>query len=132
MSAREETLKLRLELLKLRATMERTELRAAMLDLRASTQGVRRIAALAGGLGAGGGKLGSIVALLSQQPWLAALALRAWRAVRHHPLAGAALVAAAAAALAWQRSSRAEPQPAAPSARTGPDTEPPARSANKP
>jgi hypothetical protein len=125
MSARSETLELRLELLKLRAELERAELRAALIEIRQTTQGVRRVASLASGLGAAvagsraGGGLAWVAGVLSQRPWLAAIALRAWRMLRRHPLAGAALVAGATAAIVWMRSSATDESRAAPVAQGG-------------
>lgn len=108
MSARTQTLPLRLELLKLRAELERAELRAALAEVRQATAGVRRVASLASGVGAavvagGGGSFASLLGAVSGRPWLIALALRALRGLRRHPLAGAALLAAAAAAIVWLR-----------------------------
>ncbi len=107
MSARTQTLQLRLELLKVRAELERAELRAALAEVRQATAGVRRVASLASRAGAAvaAGEGGGVAALLGAivgRPWLAALALRALRSVRRHPLAGVALVAAAAA-IVWLR-----------------------------
>jgi hypothetical protein len=121
MSVRAETLQLRLELLKLRAELERAELRAALAEVRQVTAGVRRVASLASGIGAavvagGGGGFASLASAVSGRPWLIALVLRALRVLRRHPLAGAALGAAAAAAIVWLRAAargaaQAEPGP---------------------
>jgi hypothetical protein len=126
MSARTETLQLRLELLKLRAEVERAELRAALADVRRATAGVRRVASLASGVGAavvagGGGGLASLLGAVSGRPWLIALALRALRGLRRHPLAGAALVAGAAAAIVWLRAPVRGAAPAEPRDRTPPE-----------
>lgn len=133
MNARAETLHLRLELLKLRAELERAELRAALADFRQSTAGVRRVASLASGIGAavaGGGAgggfgslLGALAGVVSGRPWLVAIALRAVRSLRRHPLAGAALIAAAAAAVAWLRTQRKVAAPAGASAEPAPQTD---------
>lgn len=121
MSARSQTLALRLEALKLRAEVEREQLRAALAEVRQSTAGVRRLASLASGVGAAvsagaGGPLAPLLGAVTGRPWLVALALRALRSARRHPLAAAALVAAAA--FVWQR---APARPAAPGDRTPPE-----------
>lgn len=108
MSGRTETLALRLEVLKLRAELERAELRAALAEVRRATAGARRVASLASGVGAAvvageGGGFASLLGAVSGRPWLIALALRALRNLRRHPLAGAALATAAAAAIVWLR-----------------------------
>lgn len=108
MSARTQTLQLRLELLKTRAELERAELRAALAEVRRATAGVRRFASLASGVGAAvaagsGGGFASLLGAVSGRPWVIALALRALRSLRRHPLAGAALAAAVAAAVVWRR-----------------------------
>jgi hypothetical protein len=126
MSARTETLPLRLELLKLRAELERAELRAALAEVRQATAGVRRVASLASGVGAavvagGGGGFASLLGAVSGRPWLIALALRALRSLRRHPLAGAALVAGAAAAIVWLRTPARGAAPAEPRDRTPPE-----------
>ncbi|MFZ5540151.1 MAG: hypothetical protein ACOY5V_10465, partial [Pseudomonadota bacterium] len=65
MSARTETLELRLEMLKLRAELERAELRAALADVRRATAGARRAASMVSRVGeavvAGGGDVGHTV-----------------------------------------------------------------------
>jgi hypothetical protein len=130
MSAREETLQLRLELLKLRAEVERAELRAALAEVRQATAGVRRVASLASGVGAAvvagrGGGIASLLGAVSARPWLAALALRGLRSLARHPVAGAMLVAAAAASIAWLRTSSAGA--AAPAAADATDRTPPGK-----
>jgi hypothetical protein len=122
MSARKETLQLRIELLKLRAEVERAEVRAALAEVRQATAGVRRVASLATGVGAAvvagrGGGIASLLGAVSGRPWLAALALRGVRSLVRHPIAGVMLMAAAAAAIAWLRTSSANAAaPAAPDA----------------
>jgi hypothetical protein len=100
--------RLRLEALRMRAEIERTELAAALGDLRARTATLRHLASVAGNTlgamqGSGGGAsswLTLATRVLGQKPWVAVLAAGAMRLGRHHPLA---LVAALAAVLVGAR-----------------------------
>jgi hypothetical protein len=100
--------RLRLEALRMRAEIERTELAAALGDLRARTATLRHLASVAGNtLGVVQGSTGGATnwlalasRLLGNKPWVAVLAAGAWRLGRHHPLA---LVAALAAVLVGAR-----------------------------
>jgi hypothetical protein len=118
MSARAETLQLRLELLKVRAELERAELRAALAEVRRATAGARRAASIASRIGeavvAGGGGLAPLLGTVAGHPWLVAFALRALRLLRRHPLAGAALAAAVVAAIIRRRMSARGTTPAQP------------------
>lgn len=107
-------------MLKLRAELERAELRAALADVRRATAGARRAASMVSRVGeavvAGGGGLVPLFGAVAGRPWLVALALRALRLARRHPLASAALAAAAAAAILARRmptrgATPAEPAP---------------------
>lgn len=111
--------RLRLEALRMRAEIERTELAAALGDLRARTATLRHLASVAGNtLGAMQGSSGGASSwlalatrLLGQKPWVAVLAAGAVRLGRHHPLALAAALAAVlvGARLRAQRRSDSSP-----------------------
>jgi hypothetical protein len=100
--------RLRLEALRMRAEIERTELAAALGDLRARTATLRQLASAAGntlgvvqgGVGGASSWLALATRLLGQKPWVAVLAAGALRLGRHHPLA---LIAALAAVLVGTR-----------------------------
>ena len=124
MTARRETLRLRLELLRMRAQIERAEIAAAMVDLQVSTRRIRQIGAVAGRLGAAarggtGGWLGQIVGAISQRPWIAAVVVGVMRSARRHPWLALAAVGAVviAARWPWRR-----PEPA-PESEPGADTD---------
>lgn len=104
-------------MLKLRAELERAQLRAALAEVRRATVGVRRAASMASRIGeaiVGGGGLAPLLGTVAGHPWLVALALRALRLARRHPLAGAALVAAAAAVIVRRRMPARGATPAGP------------------
>ncbi len=108
MSARQDTLRLRLELLRMRAQIERSEISAAVVELKVGTRTLRRFGAVASSLGAAasgstGGWLGPIVGLISERPWITAVLIGALRTARRHPWL--ALVAAGAVVIAarWKR-----------------------------
>jgi hypothetical protein len=111
---------LRLELLRMRASIERAELQAAVLDLRSATQPLRRalgvVSGLARGDGAGRGGIASLVgplfALLRERPWLlsAIVTIAARRGARRWLMLGA--VTAVVALLV--RSMRAKAPPGEP------------------
>lgn len=113
MSARQDTLRLRLELLRMRAQIERGEIAAAVVDLKVSTRTLRRFGAVASSLGAAasgttGGWLGPIMGVISERPWITAVLLGALRTARRHPWL--ALVAAGAVVIA-ARWGRRDPAP---------------------
>ena len=124
MSARRQTLELRLELLRLRGQIARDEAGAALADLRRSTRGLRTLGGLAGSLAGAasdrtGGWLGVIADLVNRRPWLAALAVAALRSARRHPwlvLGVAAAVWATRRATADAHAAPATTTPAAPDA----------------
>jgi hypothetical protein len=94
------TRELRMELLRMRAHVQRAEVAAAMRTLRSDTRRLRSFAGAAGSLGAAlrGRRdwLGLIAGTITGRPWLASLALGALRALKRKPL----LAAIAASALA--------------------------------
>lgn len=92
---------LRMELLRMRAQVERADVAAAMRELRTDTRRLRSFAGAAGTLGAvlRGRRdwLGLIAGTVTGRPWLAAAALGALRALKKRPML--AVVAAGALAL---------------------------------
>lgn len=92
---------LRMELLRMRASMQRAEVADAMVELRHSTGNVRGVVSSLGGLGAGvaarSGWIG-LAASLMRRPWAAAMALSAVRALKRRPVLGTAAVVAGLAA----------------------------------
>jgi hypothetical protein len=115
---RSEVRVLRLELLRMRASMQRDELADAVAELRHRTGNVRGVMSGLGGLSAGvaarSGWIG-LVASLVRRPWAAAMALSVVRALKRRPVFGAAAVVAGLAAWGASRMSRpdAERDPAA-------------------
>ena len=91
---------LRMEMLRMRASVERAELVSAVRDLRGGAERLRSLSNLAGGIGAAvtarSGWIG-LVAALVRKPWAAAFALGAVRALKRKPLLAAAVVSMAAA-----------------------------------
>lgn len=106
---------LRMELLRMRASIERAEMASAMRDLRGGADRLRSFSNLAGGLGAAiAGRSGwvGLLAALARKPWAAAFALGAVRALKRRPLVGALVVAVAAAVgVGLSRQPRHEPAP---------------------
>ncbi len=108
MSARQDTLRLRLELLRMRAQIERGEIAAAVDDLKVSTRKLRRFGAVASSLGAAasggtGSWLGPIVGVISERPWITAVLLGALRAARRHPWLALVTAGAVVIAARWRR-----------------------------
>ena len=91
---------LRMEMLRMRAGVERAELVSAIRDLRGGAERLRSLSNLAGGIGAAvtgrSGWIGLLAALV-RKPWAAAFALGAVRALKRKPLFAAVVVATAAA-----------------------------------
>jgi hypothetical protein len=113
LSARQDTLRLRLELLRMRAQIERSEITAAVVELKVSTRTLRRFGAVAGSVGAAasGGTaswLGPIVGMISERPWITALLVGALRTARRHPWL--ALITAAGAVVLAARWRQREPE----------------------
>ncbi len=110
--------RLRLELLRTRAAIERAELASAVDDLRERTEPLLRVASAASRLGsimgAGAGRIGSrggwlslALTLLDQKPWLGLLLAGTLRVARGRPLASALALGAVVVALAARRASTA-------------------------
>lgn len=104
---------LRMELLRMRASMQRAEVADAMAELRHSTGNVRGVVSSLGGLGAGvaarSGWIG-LAAGLMRRPWAAAMALSAVRALKRRPVLGTAAVVAGLAAWGAFRMFRPDPE----------------------
>lgn len=92
--------RLRMEMLRMRAGVERAELVSAVRDLRGGAERLRSFSNLAGGIGAAvtgrSGWIGLLSALV-RKPWAAAFALGAVRALKRKPMLAAVVVATAAA-----------------------------------
>lgn len=105
---------LRMEMLRMRAGVERAELVSAIRDVRGGAERLRSLSNLAGGIGAAvTGRSGwiGLVAALVRKPWAAAFALGAVRALKRKPLLAAVVVATAAALGVGLSRRRAEPAP---------------------
>jgi hypothetical protein len=100
---RSEVRVLRMELLRMRASMQRDELADAVAELRHRTGNVRGVMSSLGGLSAGvaarSGWIG-LAASLMRRPWAAAMALSAVRALKRRPVLGT--VVAMAGLAAWR------------------------------
>ena len=91
---------LRMEMLRMRATVERGEVAASLRELRGSTGRLRNFASVAGSLTAAvssrSGWMGLLASSVTGRPWLAALALGAVRALKRRPLLAAVAIGAVA------------------------------------
>jgi hypothetical protein len=92
-----------MELLRMRAQIERAEVAAAVVDLKDGTRRLRQLGGLASSVanaatGGSEGTFGQIAGAISQRPWIAAAVVGALRTVRRHPWL--ALVAAGAIVIA--------------------------------
>ena len=100
MSGQSQDRQLRMEMLRMRAAVERGEVAASLRELRGSTGRLRNLASVAGSLGAAVSNRGSWMGLLASsvtgRPWLAALALGAVRALKRRPLLAAVAIGAVA------------------------------------
>ena len=111
MSAESQNRELRMEMLRMRAAVERGEVAASLRDLRGSTGRLRNLASVAGTLTAAllpetgsvtvsdsgrSGWMGLLAGSVTGRPWLAALALGAVRALKRGPLLAAAVIASVA------------------------------------
>lgn len=99
MSRRHTELQLRMDMLRLRAQLQRAEVAAARADLLAGTGLWRHLFGAAARVGAastgaGPGWFASLVRALLTRPWVAAAAGVALRASRRHPVAALATAAA--------------------------------------
>ncbi|MFD0727506.1 hypothetical protein [Lysobacter brunescens] len=92
--------RLRMEMLRMRAGVERAELVSAIRDVRGGAERLRSFSNIAGGIGAAvTGRSGwvGLIASLVRKPWAAAFALGAVRALKRKPMLAAVVVATAAA-----------------------------------
>lgn len=100
---------LRMELLRMRASVERAELATALRGVRERTGRLRNLATMAGSVSAAvagrSGWVGLLASTITGRPWLAALGLSALRALKRRPLL-AVTVLSAAAALGLRAASR--------------------------
>lgn len=108
MSRRHTELQLRMDMLRLRAQLQRAEVAAARDDLRAGTGLWRNLFGAAARVGAastgaGPGWLALLARAVRTRPWLAAAAGVALRAARGHPVAALATAAAVIVASALLR-----------------------------
>jgi hypothetical protein len=100
MSGESQNRELRMEMLRMRAAVERGEVVASLRDLRGTTGRLRNLASVASTLSAAvsgrSGWMGWLAGSVTGRPWLAALALGAVRALKKRPLLAAAAIAAVA------------------------------------
>jgi hypothetical protein len=98
MSAKSQNREIRMEMLRMRAAVERGEVAACLREVRGSTGRLRNLASLAGSVGAAvagrGSWMGLLAGSVTGRPWLAALALGAVRALKRRPLLAAVVVGA--------------------------------------
>lgn len=98
MNGKSQNRALRMEMLRMRAAVERGEIAASLRELHGSTGRLRNLASLAGSVSAAvagrSGWLGLLASSVTGRPWLAALALGAVRALKRRPLLAAAVVGA--------------------------------------
>ncbi len=91
---------LRMEMLRMRASIERAEVAGALRELRVSTGRMRNLASVAGGISAAvagrSGWMGLLASSFTGRPWLAALALGAVRTLKKRPLLAALAMGAVA------------------------------------
>ncbi len=114
-----QSLQLRLELLRMRGQIERTEVAAAVIELRTGTRRIGAIAATVSTLGGAltadkGGWIGPVLDVIGSatgRPFWAPLALTAVRAIRRHPAAAIALTVGALAVVGWWLGKRKRVEP---------------------
>ena len=86
MSGQSQDRELRMEMLRMRAAVERGEVAASLRELRGATGRLRNLASVAGSLSAvvsnRGSWMGLLASSVTSRPWLAALALGAVRALK--------------------------------------------------
>ncbi len=103
MSDKSQNRELRMEMLRMRASVERAEIAASLRDLRGSTGRLRNFASIAGSVTAAvagrSGWMGLLARSVTGRPRLAALALGAVRALRRKPVLAAVAVAVAVGAV---------------------------------
>jgi hypothetical protein len=101
---RRQSLQLRLELLRMRGQIERTEVAAAIVELRTCTRRIGALAATVSSVGSAlsGGGIGAVLdAIGSGRSLWAPVALAAVRAIRRHPAAAIALTVGVLAFVGW-------------------------------
>ena len=98
MSDKSQNRELRMEMLRMRASVERAEVAASLRGLRGSTGRLRNLASVAGGVSAAvasrSGWMGLLASSIAGRPWLAALALGAVRTLIRKPLLTAVAIGA--------------------------------------
>lgn len=104
---------LRMEMLRMRASIERAEVAGALRELRASTGRMRNLASVAGGISAAvagrSGWMGLLASSVTGRPWLAALALGAVRTLKKRPLLAALAMGAVAIGMRAAKKNAAPP-----------------------
>lgn len=111
MSEGTEAQRLRMEMLRTRASLERAEVVSAASELRHSTRRLRSFASAAASVGSafssrGSGWAGLLAGALGSRPWLAAAAFAALRSARRHPWLLVAATGAIAVAYFWSGKGR--------------------------
>lgn len=98
MNGKTQNRELRMEMLRMRAAVERGEVAASLRELRSSTGRLRNLASLASTVSAAvagrSGWMGLLASSVTGRPWLATLALGAVRALKRRPVLAAAVVGA--------------------------------------
>jgi hypothetical protein len=101
---------LRMEMLRMRAEVERAEAASAIRDLRGGARRLRTFVGAAGSLGAalrGGRDWPALIAgVVSGRPWLAAAALGTVRSLKRKPVLAVVAIAALVAGLRFARPPR--------------------------
>lgn len=108
MNNTDKTRELRMEMLRMRAAVERAELAAAARELRGGTDRLRSFGNTAGGIGAAlAGRSGwiGLLAALARKPWATAFALGAVRSMKRRPLLAAVAMIVAVVGTRFVRSS---------------------------
>jgi hypothetical protein len=117
MSDKSSNRELRMEMLRMRASVERAEVAASLRDLRDSTGRLRNFASIAGSVSAAvagrSGWMGLLASSVTGRPWLAALALGTVRALKRKPLLAAVAIGAVAAAVRLTKTSAKSQTPGA-------------------
>lgn len=106
---------LRMEMLRMRSSIERAEVSTALRGLRGSTGRMRNLASIAGGISAAvagrSGWVGLLASSFTGRPWLAALALGAVRALKKRPLLTALTIGVVAIGVRAAKKSTASQPP---------------------
>lgn len=103
--SRRESFHLKIEMLRMRGAIERTEVAAAMADVRLNTRRIAAVASAVSTVGAAmsgrAGWLRSLVGSLDARTLWTPIALIALRTLRRHPVATLAVTAGALALAGW-------------------------------